>query len=92
MSEHAKYKVDLTTKHTVYFVSKTAYTIAETIKFVIHLALGVWLANIVYNQCLFNSECNNVAVTFFCILALACFANCGLPIEQLTSGAVSIKK
>ncbi|MGA2774990.1 MAG: hypothetical protein ABSE81_02880 [Candidatus Omnitrophota bacterium] len=66
-------------------ISKKRYFIAEFIFKPIYLCIGIRIAYLLYNECLFDNTCNPIVVTFFSILSLACFLALGLPIDKLVN-------
>ncbi|MHB8259257.1 MAG: hypothetical protein ACYDCN_06795 [Bacteroidia bacterium] len=80
------YPVELGTKHEIYRLSKRWFVSLLIFRWLFFGGLGVYLSYyVLYTQFLFNDKCNYVAVTYFAIISLACFATCGLPIDKFTN-------
>jgi hypothetical protein len=83
------FPINLDTKHDIFLVSKGRFVFLLILRWVMYGGTGIFLSySVLYNKCLFNEHCNTVVVTFFSILSLGCFANCGLAIDKFTNISV----
>jgi hypothetical protein len=77
--------VNITTQHQQFVVSKKRYLTFALLRFVVHAVVGIWIASILYRECLHCTDCNIVVLIFLSIISLGCFVNMGLPIEKLAN-------
>lgn len=80
-------KVDTTTAHNVLVISRGLEIALRLLMF----GLGVFLAVIIYRECLHDPECNSIAVGYFSLLSLTFFLTSGLPVDKLVNADV-VKK
>lgn len=78
----SKQQVDLGTAHTVFKVPKWLYWMIVSLRVTAYLGIGGWLTYFIFSECLFNPDCNDFAVGFFALIALSCFKNCGIPMQE----------
>ncbi len=78
------FEVNITTKHQQFIVSRGLYLTISISRFIAHGLVGVWIAQILYNECLHCKDCNVVVTVFLSLISLGCFANIGLPIEKFS--------
>lgn len=86
MSDH---KVDLGTSHTVFKVPKWLFRLIIYGRILIYLVSGLYISYYIFDRCLFNPNCNDVAVAFFSLIALSCFKNCGFPMKDFEQSIVT---
>ena len=77
--------VNITTEHQQFVVSKKSYLGISIIRFFVHGIVGIWIARILYCECLHCTDCNITVVIFLSIISLGCFVNMGLPIEKFSN-------
>ena len=78
--------MNLGTQHEVFTLNKWLYSIAYILVKGGLIYIGYFITkDVLYEQCLLNPNVNNVVVSYFCILASACFVALGLPIEKLAN-------
>lgn len=81
--------VNITTEHQQFIVNKKAYLAFAIVRFIAHAIVGIWIANILYAECLHCTDCNIVVTIFLSIISLGCFVNVGLPIEKFSNVKIS---
>ena len=81
--------VSITTEHQQYVVTKGSYLVIAIIRFLFYGCVGIWIARMLYFECLHCVDCNIIVVTFFSLISLGCFVNIGLPIEKLANFKIS---
>lgn len=85
MAEIEKIKITLDSQHEGIKVSHNVYQIFSIIKWLVHLSTGIYISNMLYKEVLFTEKSNPIVTTYFCLIALGCFLNVGLPIEKLAN-------
>ena len=81
--------VNIKTEHEQIVVKKGWFITIKLILAIVHAVLGIWLARILYFECLHCLDCNTAVIVFLSILSLGCFVNVGLPIEKMSNIKVS---
>lgn len=81
--------VDLSTEHTGIKVTRWMYVVYLILSKGAFLMIGMWLGKFLIDDCLHSKDANPIVVTYLTLTSLACFINCGLPIEKLSS--ISLK-
>ena len=79
------FTVNLDTMQRKYATPKWVCNLILFFSFVIHLSIGLYLNNMIYQEILHASSVNPVATAYYCILALCCFLQCGLPIDKIAN-------
>lgn len=69
----------------VYDIPKWAIILITAFIKILLLCVGLSLAYLLYQKCLFNKECNQIVVIYFSILSLACFQALGMPIDKFVN-------
>ncbi len=77
--------VNITTEHQQFVVSKRLHLTISIFRFLVHAVVGIWIARILYCECLHCTDCNIVVTIFLSIISLSCFVNMGLPIEKFSN-------
>jgi hypothetical protein len=78
--------IKLGTEHELFNITKNWFKAFRIIWCLGSFIIGLLISKyIIYDQCLLNEHCNNVAVTFFSILATASFINSGISIDKLNT-------
>lgn len=77
--------VNIKTEHEQIIVKKWLFITVKILLFLIHASVGIWVASILYHECLHCTDCNNIVIIFLSIISLGCFINMGLPIEKLSN-------
>ncbi|MEW6609137.1 MAG: hypothetical protein AB1414_17125 [bacterium] len=67
------------------YTPKRKYYLFEWMGRGIFFGLGVWISFILYNQCLFNPDCNTIVTIYFAVLGLTCFLHAGFSIDKLAN-------
>ncbi len=49
------------------------------------LGVGVSISVLLYNNCLFNPNCNTIVTIYFALLGLACFLHAGVSVDKLAN-------
>lgn len=47
------------------------------------LSCGIALSYMLYDKCLFCTDCNNFVVVYFALISLVLYLNVGLPVDKL---------
>lgn len=81
----SKTKYQISSRNVEYYISAKKYYPVMFIGKIFHSSIGIFLTVLLYNQCLFNSECNIVVTVFLAILALSSFQAAGFPIDKLAN-------
>ncbi len=83
--EGISHPVNIKTEHEQIVVKKSWFIALKLFLAVVHAIIGIWLARILYFECLHCADCNTVVIVFLAILSLGCFINVGLPIEKMSN-------
>lgn len=81
--------VNIKTEHEQIVVKKGWFVTLKLFLAIIHVSIGIWIARILYFECLHCTDCNTVVIIFLSIISLGCFINVGLPIEKMSNIKVS---
>jgi hypothetical protein len=78
------------TEHELQQVPRWLYLVGFYLVKILMLGIGIYITiAILYKECLNSSTVNSIVVSYFCLLASACFLSLGLPIEKLGNISVS---
>lgn len=81
--------VNIKTEHEQIVVKKSWFITLKIAMAIIHASIGIWIARILYFECLHCVDCNNIVIVFLSLISLGCFINVGLPIEKMSNIKVS---
>lgn len=71
------------TKESNNIVERKYTKLFSAAKYILNLFLAFGGAYFIYSNFLYCSECNEIAVGYFCILSLSGFINLGLPVKKI---------
>ncbi len=77
--------VNIKTEREQIVVKKGWFVFLKISLFIVHASIGIWIATILYNECLHCIDCNNIVIVFLSLVSLGCFVNMGLPIEKMSN-------
>jgi len=81
--------VNITTKHQQFVVNKWMYIVFAVMRFLANAGIGIYIAIILYKECLHCPDCNTVVTTFLSLISIGCFVKMGLPLDKLANFKIS---
>ncbi len=80
-----KVPVKIGSEHKIYETPKSLYAIAVIVFKAVFGFIGVYISIRMYKEALHCTDCNNIVITHFSIIALCCLSHIGLQIEKVAN-------
>ena len=82
-------KINLGGKHDIFILKKWMYVVFVFVRASLYLSVFCFISCKIYKEALHCTDCNNIVISFYCIIALACLVNIGVKFDNLNNIKIS---